>query len=167
MNKLCETIKIQANANFVNLETAIKTYDRNALVCGVPSWRYVYHTIHSADKWFINPFYYNEPEFHQEGMDNPDNPCKEELSDEELLNYLYEVRDKTFRYIDELNDQMLCEKPDICPYTRMDLVLMQFRHISYHTGMINGLTIEKTNKFPVYVNPFTMERLDKGLYETE
>ena len=52
-----------------NLETAIMTYDRNALVCGSPAWRYVYHTIHSADKWFFNPFVYTEPDFHEDSME--------------------------------------------------------------------------------------------------
>ena len=42
-------LKKQVLPNFINLETAIKTYDRNALVCGSPAWRYVYHAIHSAD----------------------------------------------------------------------------------------------------------------------
>ena len=69
MRKHCEMIKKQVDSNFINLETAIKTYDRNALVCGSPAWRYVYHTIHSADKWFFNPFVYDEPEFHTEGID--------------------------------------------------------------------------------------------------
>lgn len=165
MRKHCEILRNQVNANFVNLETAIKTYDRNALVCGTPAWRYVYHTIHSTDKWFINPFYYSEPEYQQPGMDNPDNPCKGELSDQELLDYLYRVWQKTFRYIDELDDEKLYEKPQICPYTRFELVLMQFRHISFHTGMLNGQTAERTGKFPVFVSPHSMDRLMLGLYD--
>ena len=48
-------IKKQTITNFSNMETAIKTYDRNASVSGTPAWRYVYHAIHSADKWFFNP----------------------------------------------------------------------------------------------------------------
>ncbi len=164
MKELCSLIKTQANANFINLETALKTYNRNALVCGAPAWRYAYHTIHSADRWFINPFYYNEPEFHLDNMDNPDAECKIELSDQQLLDYLYEVRDKTFRYMDEMTDERLYEKPPICPYTRFDLILMQFRHISFHTGMLNGLTAEKTGKFPRYVTPYNLESLNKGLY---
>ena len=166
MNTLCNIIKEQLYPNFVNLETAIKTYDRDALVCGSPAWRYVYHTIHSADKWFFDPFVYDEPEFHEDGMDNPDSPCSVQLSDEELLDYLYAVKDKTLRFIDGLTDDMLSEKPEKCPYTRLELVLRQFRHISFHTGMINGLTIEKTGKFPVYVGDSnSMSRLENGLYD--
>ena len=165
MNTLCEIIKEQAGANFLNLETAIRTYNRNAPVCGVPAWRYVYHTIHSADKWFFNPFVYNEPLFHEEGMDNPDSPCTVKLSDNELLEYLDRVKQKTFDYLDGLTDSELYQCPENCTFTRMDLVLIQFRHISFHTGMVNGQTVELTGRFPVYVSPHTADRLDKGLFE--
>lgn len=166
MGFLCQIIKKQVLPNFINLETAIKTYDRNAPVCGSPAWRYVYHTIHSADKWFFNPFVYSEPGFHEDGMDNPDNPCSVELSDRQLLEYLYAVRDKTLRYIDSLTDEMLGEKPENCPYTRFDLVLRQFRHISLHTGMLNGLTVERTGRFPVFVGgEEVFDRPKNGLFD--
>lgn len=161
MNKLCSYIKEQVEINFLNLETAIKTYDRNALVCGSPAWRYVYHTIHSADKWFINPNEYDEPVFHKQGMDNPDNPCDVVLSDEELLGYMNEVRVKTRQYIEGLSDNMLYEKPCGCQFTRYELVLLQFRHISFHTGMINGQTVERTGRFPVYSGAV----IRQGLYD--
>lgn len=165
MNTLCEIIKEQVGANFLNLETSIRTYDRNAPVCGVPAWRYVYHTIHSADKWFFNPFVYKEPPFHEEGMDNPDNPCTVQLSDNELLEYLGRVKQKTFDYLDGLTDSELYQCPENCTFTRMDLVLIQFRHISFHTGMLNGQTVELTGRFPVYVSPHTADRLDNGLFD--
>ncbi|MFR7724361.1 MAG: DinB family protein, partial [Clostridia bacterium] len=91
MNTVCMMIKKQTVPNFINLETMLRTYDRSALVCGAPAWRYAYHMIHSADKWFIDPFDFTEPQFHEEGMDNPDNPCEAELSDELLLDYAAHV----------------------------------------------------------------------------
>lgn len=165
MENLCEIIKKQVAANFINLETAIKTYDRNALVCGAPAWRYVYHTVHSADKWFFNPFVFDEPPFHEDGMDNPDNPCTIKLSDTELLDYLEKVKQKTADYLDALTDKDLYECPKNCEFTRLDLVLIQFRHMSIHTGMLNGQTTERTSKFPVYVSPHTADRLKNGLYD--
>lgn len=163
MDFLCRIITKQVIPNFINLETAIKTYDRNAPICGSPAWRYVYHTIHSADKWFFNPFVYSEPDFHEDGMDNPDNPCSVELSDQQLLEYLCAVKDKTLQYIDSLTDQMLAEKPENCPYTRLELVLRQFRHISLHTGMLNGLTIEKTGRFPLTYGADRLDKLENGI----
>ena len=165
MNNVCEMIKKQTDANYLNLITAIKTYDRDALVCGAPAWRYVYHTIHSADKWYFNPYVYKEPDFHKENMDDPNAPCDIELSDEQLLNYLEKVRKKTSDYLDSLTDDDLNKCPEKCDMTRLELILMQFRHISTHIGMLNGLTIEKTGRFPVYVSPKTVDRLEKGYYE--
>ena len=165
MKTFCDMIKEQITANYLNLETAIKTYDRNAPVCGAPAWRYVYHTIHSADKWLFNPFVYDEPPFHEDGMDNPDDPCTVEFSDEELLEYLEKVKRKTADYLDGLTDSELYECPPDCVYTRMELVLMQFRHLNIHVGLLNGQTIERTGKFPVAVGPNSIDRLKNGLYE--
>ena len=85
MNDLVMIIKTAVVPNFINIRTSIKTYDRDAIICGAPCWRWVYHALHSADKWFINPNVYEEPSFHEEGMDNPDNPTSVVLSDEQLL----------------------------------------------------------------------------------
>ena len=49
--------------------------------------------------------------------------------------------------------------------TRLELILMQFRHISTHIGLLNGLTAEKTGKFPLYVTPMSLDRLKNGYYE--
>jgi hypothetical protein len=152
MNDLCKIIKDTVTPNFLNIRTSIRTYDRDALCCGAPCWRWVYHALHSADKWFINPNDYEEPAFHEEGMDNPDNPCGTVLTDAQLLAYLDSIEEKTCRYLDSLTDEMLYEKPENCNYTRMELVLRQYRHLSFHTGMLNGQTAVATGQFPVWVS---------------
>ena len=150
-NQLCEIIKDTVRPNFINLRAALHTYDRDALCCGAPCWRWAYHTIHSADKWFFNPFVYEEPAFHEDGMDNPYNPCTVTLSDEQLLSYLGQVEQKTLSYLDTLTDAMLYEQPAQCHYTRMELVLRQYRHLNFHTGLLNGQTVVQTGKFPIWV----------------
>ena len=67
MNELCTIIKNMVIPNFLNIKTSIQTYDRDALCCGAPCWRWTYHALHSADKWFINSFDYEEPDFHVPG----------------------------------------------------------------------------------------------------
>ena len=152
MNELCMIIKDMVKPNFLNIKTSIKTYDRDALCCGAPCWRWVDHALHSADKWFINPFLYTEPDFHEEGMDDPDKSCSTILSDEMLLEYLDSIEKKTLEYLDSITDKMLYEKPEHCRYTRMELVLRQFRHISFHTGMLNGQTALSVGEFPMWVS---------------
>lgn len=165
MRDVCEMIKRQVLPNFTNLETAIKTYDRNAPVCGAPAWRYAYHAIHSADKWFVNPAEFTEPPLHADRLDEPDFPSGVVLTDAQLPEYLAAVRDKTLRYLDGLSDEELSECPRGCKYTRLELVLMQFRHINVHTGMLNGQTIERTGRFPVYVGPTDPPPADGRLFE--
>ena len=97
-------------------------------------------------------------------MDNPDHTCSVVLSDEQLLAYLMQIRKKTCDYLDTLTDDMLYEKPENCPYTRLELVLRQFRHLSFHTGMINGQTAEHTGKFPIYVSEDSIFPEDGSLY---
>lgn len=109
--------------------------------------------------------YLHEPSFHENGMDNPDNPCTVVLSDIELLDYLKQVEKKTLDYLDSLIDEELYKCPDNCEFTRLDLILIQFRHISFHTGMLNGQTVKRTGKFPIYVSPHTVYRLNNGLYD--
>ena len=163
MNELCQIIKETVKPNFLNIRTSLKTYDRDALCCGAPCWRWAYHALHSADKWFINPNKYNEPPFHKAGMDNPDNPCSVVLTDEQLLDYLDGVEKKTMNYLDSLTDDMLYEKPEDCRFTRMELILRQFRHISFHTGMLNGQTALATGQFPMWVSQAD-QYIDDGIF---
>ena len=111
-NTLCMIIKDTVKPNFLNIRTSIKAYDRDALCCGAPCWRWVYHALHSADKWFFNPNVYEEPSFHEEGMDNPER---------------------------------------------------QYRHLSFHTGMLNGQTAVATGKFPMWVSEAD-KYVDDGIF---
>ncbi|MBR4357491.1 MAG: DinB family protein [Butyrivibrio sp.] len=162
MNELCKIIKDTVTPNFLNIRTSLRTYDRDALCCGAPCWRWAYHALHSADKWFINPFVYEEPIFHENGMDNPENPTSVILSDAQLLSYLDLIEKKTMNYLASLTDNMLYEKPENCIYTRMELVLRQYRHLSFHTGMLNGQTAVATEKFPMWVSE-TDQFVDDGI----
>ena len=36
----------------------------------------------------------------------------------------------------------------------MELVLRQFRHLSFHPGMLNGQTAAQSGQFPVWVSDF-------------
>lgn len=58
---------------------------------------------------------------------------------------------------------MLYKKPENCPYTRMELVLRQFRHLSFHTGMLNGQTATQSGLFPVWVSDFD-QYADDGFF---
>lgn len=85
------------------------------------------------------------------------------LSDAQLLDYLDSIEQKTMAYLDTLTDEMLYEKPEDCRFTRMELVLRQFRHISFHTGMLNGQTALAVGQFPMWVSE-TNQYVDDGVF---
>lgn len=150
MNReLVETVAGQTAIMLHNMRTAIQTCDMDYLLCGMPVWKHVYHTLHSCDKWFINPSGpYREPAFHKEGLNSLDIPGAEPLSRDILLGYLESVQKKVLLYLSGLSDDMLGQKPDGCRFTRMTLILGQIRHFNVHLGNINAATIIRTGKWP-------------------
>ncbi len=48
-------------------------------------------------------------------------------------------------------------------HTRMELVLRQFRHLSFHTGMLNGQTAVATGQFPMWVSQAD-KYVDDGIF---
>ena len=165
MHNVCDMSARQTDANFVNLMISIKTYNRNALVKGAPAWRFVYHTLCSADRWYFNPESFVPRPEHEPGSENPYRPISREWSDDELLTLLESVRKKTMDYLDSLDDTQLNEYPPACEFTRLELILTQFRHMGVHIGMLNGQTVELTGQFPLYVSPHLMDRLNNGYWE--
>lgn len=163
-NELVKVILEQTELLFDNMQIAMKTCDRNYEICEVPAWRYFYHTLHSCDKWFINPARYDEPAIHVENLDKVDIVCEKVLTDEDLWHYFHEVKNKVFAYLSSLNDQQLYEKPEDCEFTVMELILGQYRHFMCHVGIFNGITIAKANKYPIVLG-LDNNKLDGKLYD--
>lgn len=159
---LVSSLREQTALLFGNLRIVLKTYDREAPICGTPSWRYVYHTLHSCDKWYVNPSRFTEPPIHTSLLDKVDLPTDTVLSDAALEGYLGEVEARTYAYLDALTDADLYQKPEDCPYTRLELALGQFRHFMCHIGILNGITIANTGKYP-YVMGLDYSRKDGGI----
>ena len=97
---------------------------------GIPMWKFLYHTLYSMDRWYINPYdeTYQNPSFHTDTLaDLNVIPGEEYLSREQLEYYFYQIRDKIQSYIAGLSDSELSEKPENCDMSRFRLILGQFR----------------------------------------
>ena len=92
---------------------------------------YLYHTLYSMDRWYINPCDtdYIDPEFHTDTLADLNVVPKEEesLARTQLEDYFEQIRKKIHNYIAELEDSMLCENPENCDMSRFRLILGQFR----------------------------------------
>lgn len=165
------TLKTSTDLMFYNLRIAMDTVDWNANICGAPAWRYIYHTLHSADKYFINPSSWtkeDEPPFHTHMLDWPDTQADTVLSKEMLYAYFDKVHQKIMGYLDNLNDVQLNDRLG-GKLTRLGLILSQFRHMYAHIGILNGVTIANTQQYPRVINEsaWCSGRLPEGLYDVE
>jgi len=158
------TLRRSIELMFDNLHITMETSDWNADICGAPAWRYIYHTLHSADKYFINPTEYTEPPFHTHMLDWPDTPSETVLSRETLYEYYETVRKKILDYIDGFTDDQLYECPN-GELSRLGLALCQFRHMYAHIGILNGITIANTGKYPRVLNEYG--KRPEGLYDED
>lgn len=121
----------------------------------IPMWKYLYHTLYSMDRWYINPNdpNYRDPYFHTETLaDLNVVPQNESLTREVLEGYFYHIKKKIEEYITDLKDEMLIERPECCDMTRFRLIVGQFRHWHRHMGLIYGFVVNDSHKWPYVLN---------------
>ncbi len=122
---------------------------------GIPMWKFLYHTLYSMDRWYINPYdeTYQNPPFHMDTLADLNVIPKDEcLSREQMERYFGQIRNKIQNYVSLLSDRELSEKPENCDMSRFRLILGQFRHWHRHMGVIYGFIIEGDGKWPYVLN---------------
>lgn len=158
--RLIDTIKKSTEIMFHNFYITLQTCNMDYVLCDMPVWKHCYHALHSCDRWFINPAIYDEPPFHEEGLNSLDYMGEKVLSKELLLSYFEDVKSKIMSYLDSLNDEDLYGFPEGYEHNRLECIIGQYRHFYAHLGNINATTIIATNKWPKVVG---MSGLEKGL----
>ena len=153
MDELIRQIKNQTEINFINIKDQIEAADLEAIFDGVNGSRYIFHNLHSMDRFFINPVTYvyeGEKLFGiPENLSVISTEREGYVADtsiviprEKLLAYFDFVKNKIEKYFDELTAQALLQKPEGCEYTRLELILGQFRHQMWHVGLSSAITFE-------------------------
>lgn len=106
---------------------------------GAPIWQHIYHTLVGPDFWFradpATPF-----EFLTFGKDvspDLDKPSADWLTPDELKAYIQITQRKCREFIEMGRLEETSTLTDV--FTRLDLVLMQIRHIQHHVGYCNGI----------------------------
>ena len=120
----------------------------NKNYCEMSLWKHIYHTLHSLDKWYINPRNYLEPSFHIKDLNNLDIKTDKVLSRNELKHYFRSIEKRINQYLNSLTDDILLTKPKNCEWTRFTLIFAQHRHLHSHMGIIIGFIIAETGLWP-------------------
>lgn len=122
-------------------------------VNGFLMWKHFYHMLNSIDRVFAYSEGYRFPDFHEEGMNKIDSTSGKTLSKDQLEMYFRNIREKISLYMDNMDDtklleEVMCQEMRI---SRFDLIIAQFRHITWHLGYIQGCIRMETGKLPVYI----------------
>ncbi len=151
--RLIEIITEQTRILFENIQetfNALSEDQMDKFIFDAPLWKHIYHMLHSLDQWFINPYIYDNPDFHEYGMNSFKIETDKGLSKENLVTYFSDIEEKIYFFLNNLNDRSLIETPENCNFTRLTLILAQYRHVMYHIGFITSIlhyTEEKRPKF--------------------
>ncbi len=123
---------------------------------GIPMWKYLYHTLYSMDRWYINPKdpAYQSPDFHSETLADLNVVPREgeTVERQQLEQYFVQIKEKILNYLERLKDEDLAEAPENCALSRFRLILGQFRHWHRHMGIIYGFLVQDTGKWPYVLN---------------
>ena len=117
---------------------------------GAPLWQYIYHMLHALDQWFINPRDndFIEPPIHAPHLQDLAIYPAARLSRRQIGEYFYTIKAKLSLYLTSLHDEDLLQRPENCPWTRLTLILAQYRHLHLHLGMRMGVVLAETGLCP-------------------
>jgi hypothetical protein len=73
------------------------------------------------------------------------------LSKQQLFTYFSEIRHRIEKYLSTLSLQLLQEYIGKGEFTRLDLILIQFRHVMHHIGYLHDYIKNKTGESPKYI----------------
>lgn len=153
MNEIIRQIKNQTEINFINIRDQIEVAELEAVFDGVNGSRYIFHYLHSMDRFFINPVSYVYEGEKLFGIPENLSVISSEregyvedtsivISRDKLFAYFEYIKNKIEVYFDGLTSEELLQKPEGNEYTRLELILGQFRHQLWHVGLSSAITFE-------------------------
>jgi hypothetical protein len=115
-------------------------------------WKQFYHMLNSLERNFIDPNNYQYPEFHEDKLNSLDHESEKELNKKDLYDYFKKIKSKLNDYLLALDDSKILEKINFrnMDLTRMDFILSQFIHVSWHLGYLYCSMKTETDIMPEY-----------------
>lgn len=173
MEEIIRQIKNQQEINFVNIKEQIEKADLETVFDGVNNSRFIFHNLHSMDRFFMNPngYVYEGEKFFgipenlsvistkREGFEKDTSIV---ISRQQLLDYFEHVKAKIENYLDNLTAAELVLKPEGSEYTRLELILAQFRHMMWHVGCSSAITFAAKHEWNEFTGLSGLRKLIEG-----
>ena len=145
MQEIITQIKNQTEINFINIEDQIRVADLEKVFDGVNGYRFFINQIdyvYEGEKLFGIPENLSVIATDREGYVDDISIV---IPREKLLAYFEYVKNKIEAYFESLTAEALLQKLEGCEYTRLELILAQFRHQMWHAGLSSAITFEGKN----------------------
>lgn len=161
MDEIISQIKKQQDINFMNVKDQILIADLALAVDAENNSRYIFHYLHSLDRFFINSadyVYEGERLFgipeHLSVVDSKRDGYEKDssivISRDKLLDYYEYVKNKITDYFNILTAADLLQKPQGSEYTRLEIILGQFRHLMWHVGFSSAVALVSNKEWDTY-----------------
>ena len=150
---IVQTIQLQTKVLLDNIQTTLDYCDDSLMEKSFPTWpvwKQFYHLLHSLDEWFIDPVSFKEPSMHQPYFRTSDSG-PEKLTRGQVGEYFKQVRARIESYLNSLTASLLLEHVGKGDLTRLDLILIQFRHVMHHIGYLHCAIKNETGESPKYI----------------
>ncbi len=173
MDEMIRQIKAQQEINFINIKEQLQKADLETVFDAENNSRYIFHYLHSMDRFFINPVgyvYEGEKLFGISENLSVIDPKREGyekdtsivISREQLTAYFEYVKNKVENYFNTLTAEMLLEKPEGSEYTRLELILGQFRHLMWHVGVSSAITFNSKHEWNEFTGLNGLRKMIEG-----
>jgi len=152
-DRMIKTIQTQSGVLLENIQVTLNSCDDSLLEKPFPTWpiwKQFYHMLHSLDEWFINPVEFKEPSIHKPYYRTAESGSGR-LTKEQLVSYFVEIRARIESYLDRLSTSLIEEPIGKGNLTRLDLLLIQFRHVMHHIGYLHCSIKSETGESPQYI----------------
>jgi len=158
MDKIVQQLKRQQEINFKNMRDQIEMADLETVFDNENNSRYIFHYLHSMDRFFMNPNDYVYEGDKLFGIDenlsviDPKRAGYVEdtsivIPRDKLLKYLDYIEAKINAYFETLTAENLVEAPEGFVVSRLELILAQFRHQMWHVGLSSAITFNSKKEW--------------------
>lgn len=109
-----------------------------------PIWQQVYHVLYAVDYWFSETKEsFAPPEFNEEVSSVLGEVTKGFIVQEDIVEYLKYVEEKTNRFISGLKEfEITSPSKHYQKWTNLDVILEQVRHLQHHLGYLNRVLLK-------------------------
>jgi hypothetical protein len=168
-NPLTHLIIRQTSITLYNIQVVLSACQLDEEFMEQPVWRFIYRMLRQIDCGMIESAELRrDPDFHTEALAALTVPYHgKPLTKEQLVEYYLDLKARLFLYLDELDDDLLLQRPKSGKEIRLETIFAELRRFTYQIGQIHAFIALRTGKKPLFFNDDKHYPADHQYFETK